>query len=111
MIGKLFLFFAMPLLCTILIEGLLAFFTHRRKYLILLVLVNCLTNPWVVLFASLLLSRHRHGLLFLFELVVWFLEGFLYAKAGMRKPYRFAIGANGCSYLASFLPLLVIRLS
>lgn len=77
----------------------------RRRDLILVALVNVLTNPMVVLLHGLLMS---YGLLFhtiLPEIWAVFTEALIYCrrKNDIRKPILFAIAANSFSYTVGLL--------
>ena len=74
-----------------------------KKDLLLLLLVNILTNPVVVLsfwLVSLYTSWNTHIILILLELFAILTEGYYYKKygRGFRQPFLFAVAANMFSF-------------
>jgi hypothetical protein len=90
---------ALSLGLTLLLEAGFFLLTGKRdgKDLLLLVVVNVLTNPAVVL--TYWLAPHQLMKIPL-ELSVVFTEGFLYKKygRGYKRPYLFSIAANAFSF-------------
>ena len=76
---------------------------YRGRILVLVALVNVLTNPLVVqtamLWRAYSLPGYAAAVAVLELLAVW-LEGFLYAKSrlGIRRPYVFSLAANALSF-------------
>lgn len=105
------------LVLTLLLEGLFAFCAGQRtgRRLLLVALVNTLTNPVVVLLHALFPSM----LLTLFlELSAVLVEGFVYKKCAdnIRHPFLFSLAINAFSYFSGellnrllnrLLPLLI----
>lgn len=90
--------FLLPLALTIAFEGAVALMWGlRRRDLLLLVLVNVLTNPAAVLLHTLFSGRLVTAAL---ELGVVALEGLCYEKLGsaVRRPWLFSLCANAFSF-------------
>ncbi len=79
----------------------------RGRELLLVVLVNCLTNPLVVLLCWLVragTALPRFAAELPLEVLVVLAEGALYRqKSTMRHPWRFSLTANAVSYLSGVL--------
>lgn len=115
MAGYLFRMFGMSLALTIVIELAVAWLSgmRRRKDMLLVALVNVLTNPSAVLcnwLCRLYLPDYRRAPVQLaIEAVVIITEALVYCGfAGderwqIRKPVLFALAANGCSWLLGLL--------
>lgn len=91
--------FCLSLLLTLLIEGVAARCLHiRKKDLLLVVLVNILTNPAAVLFS--MLFGDKKAVQLLLETVVILVEGWYYKKYGkeIRHGYVLSMILNGISY-------------
>lgn len=94
------------LVFTIIIEVTIAFILgHRKKDLLNVLLVNILTNPIVssvpVYFNVKFGLKYRNISLFVLELLVLVVEGFIYKKYLNRKkinPYLLSLILNGASY-------------
>jgi len=76
---------------------------HEKKDLLLVVLVNVLTNPAVVLLYWLAVSYTDWNTVIVLaplELSAIFIEGFYYKKygSGFRRPYMFSAAANTFSF-------------
>ncbi|MCM1193401.1 MAG: hypothetical protein NC123_11190 [Butyrivibrio sp.] len=90
--------FALPLALTLAFEGVFALvWGLRRRDLLLLVLVNVLTNPAVVLLHALFPGRVVTAVL---ELGAVAVEGGCYSRLGsaVRRPWLFSLCANGFSF-------------
>ena len=90
--------FLLPLVLTIVFEGAIALaWGLRRRDLLLLVLLNVLTNPAAVLLHVLFPGRLVTAAL---ELGVVALEGICYMKLGSadRRPWLFSLCANAFSF-------------
>ncbi len=112
MIGKLALYYAFCLLITILLEETVAFFVFKirmKSDLILVLLVNTLTNPLVV---TLQLIANQYSpipwiaTLLALEIGACLTEGFIY-KRGLYynkiNPYLISLILNCCSYFGGNL--------
>ena len=105
------LLFLRPLLRTVLIEGIAAWLIgiRNRKDLMLIVLVNALTNPLLHLlarmFRTVLPGKTAAALvLAVLEVLVDFTEGWIYQKgSGMSHPYRISLILNICSLTGGLL--------
>ena len=92
------------LFLTLFLETGFAFvFKKRKKDLLLVVLVNILTNPAVVLLHWLILKYTLFDIIMtkiMFETLAILIEAFYYKKYGenMKKPFLFSLGANVFSY-------------
>lgn len=94
------------LVFTIIIEVSIAFLLgYRKKDLLNVLLVNILTNPIVssvpVYFNVKFGLKYRNISLFVLELLVLVIEGFIYKKYLNRKkinPYLLSLILNGASY-------------
>ncbi len=82
----------------------LAWRVSNRDFL-LIVLVNCLTNPVVKLLSLLLDARLNAGWILLLELSAVLSEAFCYQKRGenVRRPLLFSLTANAASYFTGVL--------
>lgn len=90
--------FLLPLALTIVFEGAIALaWGLRRRDLLLLVLVNVLTNPAAVLLHALFPGRPVTAAL---ELGVVALEGICYKRLGhaVCRPWLFSLSANAFSF-------------
>ena len=110
MLGALISSLVLSLTLTLVLEAGFYLVTQRRnkKDLLLLVLVNTLTNPIVVLSYWLVESFTRWNslvVLMLLELFAVFVEGYYYKKygVGFPKPFLFALAANAFSILTGVL--------
>lgn len=95
--------FVIALLLTVAVEVPLSLLVGmRRKELITVLLVNCLTNPIAMLLYWVLCARTSlsHLLLrFLIEATVVLTEGWIYARGTDRKhPYLCSLALNAASY-------------
>lgn len=104
--------FILSLLLTIIIEVAVAFaFRIKGKDLLLVILVNVLTNPVAVLLS--VLTGDKKCVQLLIELVVIFTEGCYYKKysAKLKHGLLFSATANGISYSLGILinHLMVFR--
>ena len=105
------LLFLRPLLRTVLIEAAAVWLIgiRNRKDLMLVVLVNVLTNPLLHLFARLfrmVLSGTAASVLVLavLELLVVLAEGWIYEKGSeISHPYRISLILNMCSLTGGLL--------
>jgi len=82
---KILLFLIPPLLLTIAVEGALTFLIFRKvRYLYYVLLLNILTNPLLnfimLLYYSYIGMNHYYILLYVLEVVVVIVEGFIFAK-------------------------------
>lgn len=96
--------FFISLFITLIIEMPVAFlFGARRKDLLLVVLINILTNPAVVLLSSLMGNQRTFQILL--EIVVIFIEGCYYKKYSSHIKYGFCLAAtaNILSYVAGLI--------
>ena len=101
---------AISLLLTLALEAGFFFLVGKRhkKDLLLLVLVNILTNPLVVL-TFLLLELYTQWSSYLvlipLELFAVLTEGHFYKRYGadFRRPFLFSLAANAFSFLTGFL--------
>lgn len=97
---KLFLSLALSLGWTLVLELPFAFAlgVRSRRGLVLVALVNLLTNPPVALMGLLFSHPLVHLTL---EAVAVLAEGWIYARCApdLRRPYLFSLGANAFSYL------------
>ncbi len=79
----------------------------RGRELLLVLLVNCLTNPPAVLLNALLrdsFPAHRLLIQLPIEALVVLTEGALYRqKSNLPHPWRFSLAANAVSYLTGIL--------
>jgi len=105
------------LLLTIIIELLVAYILKVRNKmdLINIILVNILTNPLLVSTVNLISINYglkiSYIFLAIFELLVVFIEGFIYKKyLDFKKinPYLLSFILNLCSYLSGLLIQLFI---
>lgn len=103
--------FAISLLLTLLLELIVACaFRMKGKDLLLVVLVNVLTNPAAVLLS--ILSGNQKAVQLFIEAVVILTEGWYYKKFGskIKRGYVFSFAANSISYgLGEVLPYFVFR--
>ena len=102
--SSLFLRFLWSFLLTILIEMAVAFaFRMKGKDLLLVILVNVLTNPAAVLLS--VLTGDKRWVQFLIELVVIFTEGWYYKRYSteLKHGLLFSAAANGISYSLGIL--------
>lgn len=91
--------FCLSLLLTLLIEGVAAVCLHiRKKDLLLMVLVNIVTNPAAVLLS--MLFGDKKSVQLLLETVVILVEGWYYKKYGkeIKHGYVLSLILNGTSY-------------
>lgn len=105
MINKLPYYMLVALISTIIIETTLGYIfkIRKKKDLINIVLVNIITNPLVVSIGFVInikygLNYRRIFMIFI-EIVVVILEGFIYKKCMMNKPYKLSFLLNLGSYL------------
>ncbi|MBQ8597394.1 MAG: hypothetical protein IJ409_06365 [Lachnospiraceae bacterium] len=107
--SDLWLRFMPSLVLTLFIELTVAkCFRIRKRDLLLVVLVNILTNPAAVLLS--LLSGNLKSVQLLIEVVVILVEGWYYKRYSKEidREYLFSLTANGISYgLGFFLNCLV----
>jgi len=96
---------ALSLALTLILESGFFFIAGKRnkKDLLLVLLVNVITNPIVVLFYHLSVmftDLHRVIIIIPLELFAIICEGWYYKKYGMdfKRPFLFAISANVFSY-------------
>lgn len=99
------------LVCTIIIETSIAFILkYRRKDLLNVVLVNILTNP--LLNSSVIAINYYYGLktrnicLYIFEIIVVLIEGYIYQKYLDNKKingYILSLILNIASYVIGLL--------
>lgn len=87
---------------------------YNTKDLILVAMVNILTNPVVVLLnwlAVLYTNFDRVTIIVPLELGAILIEGFIYAKCGKRfkQPYIFSLGANVFSFGVGLLIQMIIQ--
>lgn len=88
----------------------------RKKQLLIVVLINCITNPLLVytmcLIPFLRIFQWTNFILWFGEAVVFVIEGAVYKKAGFSHPFRWALGANLVSYyggrLLSYVKILLL---
>lgn len=75
---------------------------HRGRALLLVALLNLLTNPIIltVLELGLLIRSRPSSAVFVLELVAVLLEGLIYRKSrlGFSRPYVFSLAANALSF-------------
>ena len=86
---------------------------RNKKDLLLLLLVNVITNPVVVLsfwLAVLYMDWNKYIILVLLELFAVLIEGYYYKKYGIsfRRPYIFSLCANMFSFWAGELIQLLL---
>jgi hypothetical protein len=105
MIGALLTSLALSLVLTIVLEAgfFLLIGKRDKKDLLLLLLVNVLTNPVVVLsfwLVALYTDWNARIVLILLELFAVLIEGYYYKKYGrsFRYPYLFSLAANIVSF-------------
>ena len=100
---------AVSLALTLTLEILLALLCRVRGWhnLLLVALVNLMTNPPVVLTHNLLLLDAPIAFTIILEAVVVALEGLCYKLCGkgIKRPYLFSLGANAFSYTAGLVLL------
>ena len=96
---------AISLILTLALETGFFFIAGKRniKDLLLLVMVNIITNPAVVLIYWLMImytDLHRAAIIVPLELFAVFIEGRYYKKYGhdFKHPYLFSIAANAFSF-------------
>lgn len=92
------------LLITLIIEMPVAFlFGARKKDLLLVVLINILTNPTVVLCSY--LTGNQRTFQILLEMIVIFIEGCYYKKYSSDIKYGFCLAAtaNILSYIVGLI--------
>lgn len=90
--------FVLSLLWTLVLEGIVALaWGLRGRDLLLLTLVNVLTNPAVVLLHALFPAK---GVTAALELGAVAVEGLCYARMGaaIRRPWLFSLAANTFSF-------------
>ncbi len=101
--------FGMSLLLTQVLELGILFAAKRwtKRNVLILVLVNILTNPAAVYLAFLgesILGGAGEFLIQLpIEIVVVLVEGFIYRSFEMKNPFRFALLANGISWMIGLI--------
>ena len=110
MTGALITSLALSLALTMAFETVVFLLTGKRdkKDLLLLLLVNMLTNPVVVLIfhiAVLYTDWNTYIIIIPLELFAVLAEGFCYKKYGrnFKRPYLFSIAANMVSFFAGVL--------
>ncbi|MGN1371814.1 MAG: hypothetical protein ACI4XM_06040 [Candidatus Coprovivens sp.] len=95
------------LICTILIEAIIGFIIGIRKKedIIIVILVNILTNPLVTSIPTFILIEYgklsRIISLIILEILTFIIEGFIYKKTLYYKkanPYIISLILNICSY-------------
>ena len=94
------------LICTILIESITGFIIGiRKKDIIIVILVNILTNPLVTSIPTFFLIKYgklsRIISLIILEILTFIIEGFIYKKTLYYKkanPYIISLILNICSY-------------
>lgn len=100
-------YIVVSLLCTIIIEIIVAFLLRVKgnKNFINIVLVNAITNPLVVVIPyviSLYLGKYyRYIFLFIFEVLTVITEGYIYKKVlkyRIINPYKLSLILNFSSY-------------
>jgi len=91
------LILAVSLTLTVIIELVFALFLKKRE-LLLIFLVNVLTNP-IAVFLAYMFDRNIFIILFI-EILVVIIEGVLYSKYSqhIKRPFMFSIFANAISY-------------
>lgn len=106
MIWSLMIEFLVCLLCTIVIEdGVALLLKYRGRDILIVLLVNVLTNPLLNTLTAYVLLWHGHRnylySLAAGELLVVVVEGFIYSKCLENKrinPWFLSVVLNACSY-------------
>ena len=106
---------AISLVLTLVFEAGFFFLAGKRnkKDLVLLVLVNTLTNPLVVLcyWLTILYTQFNAALVLLFlEVFAVVTEGALYKKYGLefKRPFLFSLAANSFSFAVGMLLQMIV---
>ena len=107
---------AISLGLTLLFESIFFFIVGKRnkKDLLLVILVNTLTNPIVVLFywiAYYCPNLNQHIALIPLEIFAILTEGFIYSRyaQSINRPYLFSLAANLFSFSLGFILQLIVR--